>query len=188
MFWRTGILISEYLSTDRISESKISVSIFFVLDLSYTKFTLNSMYELGNYIRRCLMMEKDHWEKLKALIYTAEGGGGREELANLKLKYFFTWRHRKAFHCLSWKQQFHTQVGCSRKKKPAVIEAILCLQGQHEERNWEPTGERQHLQSTKTIKGTHFPWAAFMCTETPTAAAETFLRYLHRAEHITWVK
>lgn len=39
--------MSEYLLADRIPESKISVSVFLVLDSSYTKVTLNSTYEVG---------------------------------------------------------------------------------------------------------------------------------------------
>lgn len=38
-----------------------------------------------------------------------------------------------------------------------MTEAILCLQGQPEKRNWEPTGEAQCAQSTKPTTEFTFP-------------------------------
>lgn len=120
-------------------------------------------------------------ESFKLNLHSWSGG---EDLANLKLMYFFfTWRHRKTFHCLSCKQQFHIQVKCSRKNTETCGDRSTPVSA------GVAQGEklRAHRCSSEhqTIKGTHFPWAALMCTQTPTAAAETFPRRLHRAEHIT---
>lgn len=157
MFWRARILISEYLSADRISESKITVSVFFVLDPSYTKVTLNFMYEVGKLHYKMSDDGKGSLREAESFKLNLHSWRGGEDLTNLKLMYFFTWRHRKTSHCFSWKQQFHKWGVLGRRQKPVVTEAILCLQGQHEERNWETTEEAQCPQNTKPSKELTFP-------------------------------
>lgn len=91
---------------------------------------------------------------------------------------------QKTFHCLSWKQQSHIQVECCRKKTETCSDRSNPVSAEAAQGEKLRAHRRGTLSSEdQTYNGIHFPWAALMCTETPTAAADTFLRYLYRAEH-----